>query len=222
MYVGNLSWKTSWQDLKDFFRETGNVVYSDVMREADGKRSKGCGIVEFETAEEAAAAINNLNDQELDGRPIFVREDREDRDLIGYYQGNVHGGGGSQGVRGRGHTYEAPTVRGGRVQNTAKRSRGEGRGRMSTGSGGLVVGRRVYVSNLPWSVTWQTLKDHFRVAGSVRYADVMRDGERSKGCGIVEYESPSEALHAISTLSNSILEGRVISVREDREDRDLR
>ena len=59
------------------------VVYADVMREGgSGGRSRGCGIVEFETAEEAAAAINTLNDVELDGRPIFVREDREDRDLV--------------------------------------------------------------------------------------------------------------------------------------------
>jgi RNA recognition motif-containing protein len=59
------------------------VVYADVMKEGgSGGRSRGCGIVEFETAEEAAAAINTLNDVELDGRPIFVREDREDRDLV--------------------------------------------------------------------------------------------------------------------------------------------
>ena len=43
---------------------------------------QGCGIVEFESAEEAATAINTLNDVDLDGRPIFVREDREDRDLV--------------------------------------------------------------------------------------------------------------------------------------------
>lgn len=55
----------------------------------------------------------------------------------------------------------------------------------------------------------------------MRYADVMKDGERSKGFGVVEFDSPMEALHAISTLSNSTLDGRVITVREDREDRDL-
>lgn len=225
VYVGNLSYKTSWQDLKDFFRETGNVVFSDVMREADGKKSKGCGIVEFETAEEAAAAINTMNDQELDGRQIFVREDREDRDLIGY-NNNDHltgGRGGRGGMGRRVHPFETThKARGGRVGNSVKRSRGAlGMPGGGGGSAGLVVGRRVYVSNLPWSVTWQELKDHFRGAGSVRYADVMRDGERSKGCGIVEYDSPAEALHAISTLSNSTLDGRVITVREDREDRDL-
>ncbi len=36
-YVGNLAWKTSWQDLKDKFRECGNVVYANVMRDEEGE-----------------------------------------------------------------------------------------------------------------------------------------------------------------------------------------
>ena len=43
VYVGNLSWQTTWQSLKDFFNAHGRVVYCDVMKEADGRRSKGCG-----------------------------------------------------------------------------------------------------------------------------------------------------------------------------------
>ena len=75
MYVGNLSWHTSWQSLKDHFRQAGEVVHADVMQH-DG-RSKGCGIVAFATAQEAANAIATLGETELDGRTIFVREDRE-------------------------------------------------------------------------------------------------------------------------------------------------
>ncbi|KAF5839382.1 hypothetical protein DUNSADRAFT_953 [Dunaliella salina] len=51
VFVGNLAWRTSWQDLKDKFRECGNVVYANVMRD-DDDRSKGWGIVEFETPDE--------------------------------------------------------------------------------------------------------------------------------------------------------------------------
>jgi len=77
VYVGNLSWTTSWQDLKDFMsEEVGNVTYVKVLRDRSG-RSKGCGIVEFEDAQSAADAIEKLNDIEYDGRVIFVREDRE-------------------------------------------------------------------------------------------------------------------------------------------------
>lgn len=43
-FVGNLAWKTSWQDLKDKFREAGNVVYTNVMRDDDGK---GAEVTQF-------------------------------------------------------------------------------------------------------------------------------------------------------------------------------
>ena len=64
------------QDLKDHFKQAGNVVYADMLR--DGDRSKGCGIVEFSSPEEATGAISNLNETELHGRRVIVREDREE------------------------------------------------------------------------------------------------------------------------------------------------
>ena len=76
VYVGNLSWDVSWQDLKDHFKTVGNVLHADVMAMPDG-RSKGCGLVSFATAQDANNAITMLNDTDLNGRPIFVREDRE-------------------------------------------------------------------------------------------------------------------------------------------------
>ena len=76
VYVGNLSYHTSWQDLKDLCKEVGTVLHADVMMEEEG-RSKGCGLVKFATASEARRAIAELHDAELDGRKIFVREDRE-------------------------------------------------------------------------------------------------------------------------------------------------
>jgi RNA recognition motif-containing protein len=76
VYVGNLSWNVAWQDLKDHMREAGEVLHAEVIMEFNG-RSKGCGIVEYATPEEAQEAINTLNDTDLKGRMIFVREDRE-------------------------------------------------------------------------------------------------------------------------------------------------
>ena len=76
VYVGNLAHEVAWQDLKDHMRNAGDVQYAEVMMMSDG-RSKGCGIVKFATAEGAKNAIETLNDTELEGRQIFVREDRE-------------------------------------------------------------------------------------------------------------------------------------------------
>lgn len=196
VYVGNLSYRTTWQDLKDYFKRVGNVVHTDVIR-GPGDRSKGCGIVEFETPEDAAAAILKLNETELDGRAIFVREDREDRDLK-----EALGKGKDEGMDAR----------------ASKKSRNA----PPAGEHVAAIGRRLFVSNLTWDTTWQELKDHFKPAGKVVHTDILMVGERSKGCGIVEFESPQEALRAISTLSNTELKGRQILVREDREDKSVK
>ena len=99
VYVGNLSWETSWQDLKDHFRSVGEVLHADVMTGHDG-RSKGCGLVTFAAAHDAARAIQTLHDSVLHSRSIFVREDREPGAGIGSPGGGF--GGGKGGGRGGG------------------------------------------------------------------------------------------------------------------------
>lgn len=76
LYVGNLAYSVRWQGLKDHMRQAGDVKHVEVFQDYNG-RSKGCGIVEFNTVEDAQRAISELNDTELEGRKIFVREDRE-------------------------------------------------------------------------------------------------------------------------------------------------
>jgi len=77
LYVGNLSYESTWQSLKDHFKNSGNVTRADVQQDNDG-RSKGYGFVEFTNPHEAASAYAQLNNSYLDGRQIFVREDREE------------------------------------------------------------------------------------------------------------------------------------------------
>ena len=64
-------------DVFAVFPQAGNVKYVDLFQEAGG-RSKGCAVVEYETPQEAHAAIRNLHDTELKGRTMFIREDREE------------------------------------------------------------------------------------------------------------------------------------------------
>lgn len=190
VYVGNLSWDVSWRDLKECMQSTGcEVTRADVLASPDG-RSKGCGIVEFSTPDMAEKAVADLNDVELKGRAIFVREDRESNSSSGYYT--------QQTDAGPSNSAPAPG-------NYAA-------------SAGESQSRRVYVGNLSWDVAWQDLKDHMRQAGEVSFAEVMNESDgRSKGCGIVEYATAEEAKEAIETLTDSELKGRMIFVREDRE-----
>ena len=77
LYVHNLAWRVSWQDLKDHFRQAGEVVRSEIFTQGPSGRSKGCGIVEMASVDDAANAVEKLMDSELHGRRILIREDRE-------------------------------------------------------------------------------------------------------------------------------------------------
>ena len=74
LYVGNLAWTVTDQDLRDVFSEAGNVDSSQVIMDRATNRSRGFGFVEMATDEAADAAIKKLNGREIKGRPIRVNE----------------------------------------------------------------------------------------------------------------------------------------------------
>lgn len=188
VYVGNLEFSVTWQEVKDHFRQVGDVIHAKLMERGDGS-SKGCGIVEYSNAKDAARAIEQLHDTYLRGRAVIVREDREDFELT-----RSSKAGGKYGAYG---------------PDQKRRS-----------DDGVEVGTRIYVQNLAYTTSWQDLKDHFREVGHVVHSDVMKDLDgRSKGCGIVEFETSREARRAIREMMDTMLGGRPILVREDREDR---
>ena len=78
------------------------------------------------------------------------------------------------------------------------------------------MGRKLYVGNLPYSVTEQTLRETFGQCGTVDSVTMItdRDTGRSKGFGFVEMSSDSEAQKAIQELNGSTLEDRQIKVNE--------
>ena len=76
--------------------------------------------------------------------------------------------------------------------------------------------RRVFVQGLPEDATWQDLKDHFKLAGEVAYASISNNG---KGHGIVQYETVEEAKNAIDIMRNFPLDGSVLYVRADVQQR---
>ena len=74
LYVGNLGYGVSSSDLEQLFAAFGTVRSAEVIADRDSGRSKGFGFVEMSTDEEAQAAIQGLNGQERDGRPLTVNE----------------------------------------------------------------------------------------------------------------------------------------------------
>lgn len=76
LYVGNLLYEATDDQLRDHFSQAGNVVSAQVIRFADSGRSKGFGFVEMETEEEAQRAAEMFNEQDFIGRKIIVNEAR--------------------------------------------------------------------------------------------------------------------------------------------------
>jgi RNA recognition motif-containing protein len=89
LYVGNLAFQTSSEEIQTLFATAGTVESVSLIEDRETGRSRGFGFVEMSTKEEGAAAISQFNGKELGGRALTVNEakPREDR----------NGGGGGRG-----------------------------------------------------------------------------------------------------------------------------
>jgi cold-inducible RNA-binding protein len=94
LYVGNLPYETGETDLQDLFARAGTVETVKVMRDMATGRARGFAFVEMSTDEEAAKAINELNDFQLGGRSLTVNEARPKPERSGGFGGGGYGGGG--------------------------------------------------------------------------------------------------------------------------------
>ena len=110
LYVGNLSFQTTSEDLQQLFAQAGTVESATVVEDRDTGRSRGFGFVEMASKEEGEKAIEQFNGTDMNGRNLTVNEarPREDRGNRGGgggrggYGGNRGGGGGRGGYGGGG------------------------------------------------------------------------------------------------------------------------
>jgi len=240
LYVGNLPYQAGWQDLKDLFRAAGNIIRADINIGADG-RPKGSGTVVFETSKDAQQAVSMYNGFDWYGRTLEVREDRyAGLSGPGAFRGGLRGlSGGGRGLRGgfRG-SLRGSGFRGGYASQGAGRDfssqdiyadypgpdqSGHGGLRMDSfgsGYGGGGYGyiepepsQQIMVRNLPWSTANEDLVELFETTGQVELAEILFDGTRSKGCGVVQFAQVSEAETAIAKFQQYMYGGRPLDVR---------
>jgi RNA recognition motif-containing protein len=119
LYVGNLAFQTTSEDLQELFAQAGTVESASVVEDRMTGRSRGFAFVEMSTPEEAAAAIEQMNGKEVGGRALKVNEAKPRENRGG-------GGGGGRGFGGGGN-------RGGGYGGN--RGGGGGRGKGNFGGG---------------------------------------------------------------------------------------
>jgi RNA recognition motif-containing protein len=126
LYVGNLPFSVSENDLTELFGQSGQVDSAQIVTDRDTGRSRGFGFVEMNTREAADGAISQFHGYELDGRALVVNEARPKEN-----RGGGFGGGGGRGGFGGGGGRDRG--RGGFGGGGRDRDRG-GRGRDDRGN----------------------------------------------------------------------------------------
>ena len=209
LYIMNLPYSVSWQDLKDLFRNAGNVLRADVNMDFDG-RSKGTGIVLFDSIRDAQYAIKQFQGYDWQGRQLEIREDR-----FAGSRGRGRGRGGFDGGRGES-----------RYDNEASRDVPPAEPNPFTDNawGNGEPSETIFVKNLPWSTSNDDLIELFTTVGTVEQAEIcFEPSGRSRGVGVVRMESSDSASTAIQKFQGYLYGGRPLGlsfVRYENEDRE--
>ncbi|KAJ3346207.1 hypothetical protein HDU91_007106 [Kappamyces sp. JEL0680] len=200
IFVGNLPYNVTWQDLKDMFTECGTIVRADV---AQGERgSKGFGTITFSTPQEASHAISEFNGADLDGRTIEV--------CVCIYVG-LGRFGWLEPWRG---LLEHATAVSAPLHANAKEFKPSAAAAPAVEQASE---KALFVGNLAWSVEWDTIKALFSQHGPVESGEVAHDyNGRSKGFAIVKMATVAGAKSALAKLHGHELEGRPLEVRADK------
>lgn len=243
VYVSNVAYESKWQDIKDLFRsQVGEVTYVALFTDENDK-PRGCGIVEFESSELAAKAVEKMHRYDLKGRKLVVKEDSDvERDKHGRPVRNRErdqNNSNSSSRRDdppRSNTWEGNNQQPSMNSNTSSAAATAGAsssGNNNSKNWGNTYGlspqfleslwiqgplvSKVFVANLDYKVDEKKFKEVFRLAGRVIDCEISMDKDgKSRGFGVVEYEHPVEAVQAISMLHNQLLFDRRLTVRMDR------
>jgi len=236
VFVGNISFQTTNDQLKEFFKPAGDVKDANIITR--GVRSLGYGFVSFATEAEANKAVEEFNKKELDGRQINVEiaktKSPEERRSGGYrgrrgYRGRGYRGyrrrGGYRGYRGRRDDGDdgRPRYRG---RGRGFRGRGRGRGRFyrrgryyrsrprkSNPPTGEVSESTIYVANLPYKLNDDELKNAFSNY-NIESAKVIRyKSGRSKGFGFIKAKTQEDQQKILNEVTELEIEGRKLIIK---------
>eukprot|EP00300_Choanocystis_sp_HF-7_P026688 c3039_g1_i1.p1 GENE.c3039_g1_i1~~c3039_g1_i1.p1 ORF type:complete len:309 (+),score=53.66 c3039_g1_i1:49-927(+) len=204
LFVGNLPWETTSEELAQVFGKFG-AVRSEVQKQSSG-RSKGFAIVEFDSSEAASKALASLGTLEIGERVATVRFNLSTPPPRN---------------RPASSNNTPSTTKAPREQTAPRPPRKSNKGSRSaeaasTTNDATTSGASLFVGNLPWAVEDDALKAMFSEF-KITSASVKKGyNGRSRGYGLVEAESVEEAQRIIDARPEFDYEGRTVFVRPDR------
>lgn len=194
----NLPYSVTWRELKDLFRTAGTIVRADVQQTPDG-RSRGNGIVLYESVEDAQRAVDKFHGYEWQGRRVEIREDRyanESRDRAPRPERD----------QGRDQEYDSAP----RTSDNPPLARSTFTDDASPGGQPNAI---IYVANLPWATTNEDLVELFSTVGTVERAEIAYDStSRPSGNAVVQLASTDLATTTIQKLDGYVYGQRALSI----------
>lgn len=207
IFIGNVPFESTTRDIEEMFGKNGRIVHAGVIRNRG--RSRGMAFVEFDNSQTADDAIRQFDRTTLGGREIFVRKDLPPPGERNRDEGDR---------RDRRDRREPRDRRDNDPRRNDRRDERPRERREKPVADLPRPGTEIFVGNLPFSTTWQSLKDLFRDAGDVIRADVMTNKwGKSRGFGTVVFSNADDADNAVEKFENFVLEGRTIEVRHGKD-----
>jgi len=219
VWVGGLAEGISWKDLETHFNSVGKTRWAEIM-------PKGTACIAYRTSMEATTAIASLNGTMIGGQAIQVDKWEGKTKSVPAPLGQLGGGIGAMrqlppsamGSKYAQGTPWKPVLQSqfqkpatwttfSRDQGYKGFGKGRGKGKGKNPLKSIDAECKVWVGDIPATVTWKELEAHFNQAGKTRWVEVM-----PKGTGCIAYHSPEDAQNALSMLTGSDLGGQIITV----------
>jgi len=208
VFVGNLAFRTTDQNLVDLFSAVGQVKSASIITR--GRRSLGYGFVELSSADQAQAAVAKFNGQNLLERPLKVevakdpseRPPREPRPPREKREGAEGEGGDKPARRRRRRGPKEEGAEGNGAEDKPKRERPPRPERPK-----VVSETTLFVANLPFSVDDSALHSIFSTHKPKAAHVVRTRNDRSRGYGFVEFASKADQQAALQSKNGATVEG---------------
>lgn len=206
IFIGNLPYNCTGEDLTDGFNKFGQVIRSDIVTQKG--RHRGMGTVEFRDFASVLKAIRKMNNEQFMGRIIFVRKDNPPPEEA--LNSTNHTDDEATNRRNRDEGRRDRSVRKNTPNNKTKSSKYDEVGEHSMSAEGY----EIFAANLPFSTKAQDLFEMFSKFGNVIYAKVIRDREgRSRGYGVCNMETKEQAMSVLQFCHNLDIEGRKLDCK---------